>query len=183
MVPENRTADQILSDIARLEGELAALKGEPLLIVDGGFKVRECPPGGATFTVSWCVPEDANYTEWYSTTEAAKAALTEYARKHKRVVSRGGFYVDLTAPGCQDSRAYVTRRDHGTITIQSPTGHNDFYAVDEHGAPCGHKHATSEEAAECAGLPAPVDVTGRDRDEDEPSIYDRPFPYPEDVRD
>lgn len=110
MTPETRTTEQILSDIAKLEGELATLKGEPLLIEDSGFKVRECPPGGATFTLSWCVPEDANYTEWYPTAEAAKAKLALFARKHNRAVSDDGFYVDLTAQGCQDSRAYVTRR-------------------------------------------------------------------------
>lgn len=69
-------------------------------------------------------------------------------------------------------------------TIQSPDGRSDFYVVGDNGEPCGHKHATFDEANACAGLPPAVNVTGQSLlDEDAPSVYDRPFPYPEDDQD
>jgi len=106
------TVESIRSQITELEGQLSTLAGEGLPIWsgrDGGIYFQDMPTGGATLTVEWAV-SDHSYEDWYPTTEAAKAALLELARANFRAVNENGFEADLTAPGCHDSRAYVTRR-------------------------------------------------------------------------
>lgn len=106
---QTKTADEILTEIATKEGELAELSGESLEVWNGreGY-IRRRPPGGATVTESWAV-SDLSVSRWYPTTEAAKADLAMLARAHGREVSEDGFYVDLTEAGCNPSDAHVTR--------------------------------------------------------------------------
>lgn len=73
--------------------------------------IRDCPEGGATVTLNYCSPIDGNWERWYPSTEAAKAKLLEIARRDGRIPDANGLRVDLTAPGCHTSNAYVTRRE------------------------------------------------------------------------
>jgi hypothetical protein len=112
-----RNVNDVRSEITKLESELAALAGEPLLIWDGrNGDVRDCPPGGARLYVSWAI-NDRSYEEWYPTTEAAKAALLKLAHANGRVPDDQGMHVDLTAPGCHSSSARVTRNQHEVHTL------------------------------------------------------------------
>ena len=107
-----RTVTEIRNDIAQLEGELSAVIGTNGLEIWNGSEgdIRDCPSGGALVTLSWCVPESANWVIWYPTVEQAKAKLLEVARRNNRAPREDGLHVDLTAPGCQSSFCYVTRR-------------------------------------------------------------------------
>lgn len=106
--PEKRPA-QILQEISELEAELAGLKGERFEIWNGrDGQVRSTPRTGATLRVSWAI-QDQSYEDWYPTVAAAKAALAEMARAEGRALSPNGWHLDLTAHGCHESGADVTR--------------------------------------------------------------------------
>lgn len=106
---EEMSVREIRSQIAELEGALAGKSSDGLLVRDGDFDVADIPPHGATCTLNWCVPRDANWVYWYPSVEAAKARLLIVARKNGRIPREDGLFVDLTAPGCQSSDCYVTR--------------------------------------------------------------------------
>lgn len=106
--PDTRVAS-IRSKIAALEGELAAIEGKPLRLYDGHYgQVHDTPQGGAILHVQWAI-SDQSYEDWYPTTEAAKAALLRLARDCGTAPDATGFHVDLTAPGCHQSSAWVER--------------------------------------------------------------------------
>jgi hypothetical protein len=116
-----RTVDTIRAEIAALRGELAELSGEPIETWNGiADYIADPPPGGAflDFRIAgdW-VNSQYSYQKWYPSVEAAKAALLKLAQREGRVPDRDGFHVDLTAPGCQTSQAWVTRREN---PISSP---------------------------------------------------------------
>lgn len=109
--PGPRTADLIRKEITALEAELHILSGEGFCTWDGMHgDLADIPPGGALLCARWAI-EDRSYDVWYSTTEAAKAALLALAREHGAVPDQDGFHVDLTSPGCHTSRAWVQRNE------------------------------------------------------------------------
>ncbi len=101
----------IRAQLAALEGELARLSDEPILIWSSWHgDCADIPPGGALLTVSWAGPAEST-TRWYPSLEAAKAALLLIARAEETAPDESGLNVDLTRHGCGSSRAYITRRE------------------------------------------------------------------------
>lgn len=102
--------DQIRKQLAYLEGELARLSGEPLVIYDQHGDAHDAPEGGAFLDYSPAIAE-YGFRHWYPATEAAKAALLKMARESNCVPSKDGLHVDLSPAGAQYSTtAWVTRR-------------------------------------------------------------------------
>jgi hypothetical protein len=103
-----------LEQLAALETEILAQRaeraGEPILVCDRAG-AKPCPCGGALLHVRWAV-EDCSYDEWYSSTEAANAALEEIAQAEGAVVDRTkeGYACDMTRAGCYESSAWVEPR-------------------------------------------------------------------------
>lgn len=88
---------------------LARVSGRGQLLWDREGTHTETPATGAVLVVDWAIA-DRSYGEWYPSVERARAALEQIATQHGRVVEGDtgrGLYVDLTAPGCHTSRAYV----------------------------------------------------------------------------
>jgi hypothetical protein len=103
-----RTVDQIRAEIAAAEGELATLAGEGLTTWTGhDGKLCDIPGGpGFLFTVNWAI-SDQSYQLWFKDLSQARARLLQLARAEGCVPSDSGMSVDLTAPGCHSSRAYI----------------------------------------------------------------------------
>jgi hypothetical protein len=102
--------DSLRAVRALLDGVIQARTGEPLDVWDGREgRLRDTPPGGALLCVEWAV-SDHSYTRWYPTLDGAKAALLLLADKEGRGVTDNEMKVDLTSPGCVESRAYVVAR-------------------------------------------------------------------------
>lgn len=104
------TVEDIRAEIARLEGELSRLRGEPLVISDMCGTHHDIPAGGALLTYAPAISE-YGFTHWYSELDKAKAALLAMARAEGVVPDDSGLNVDLSPPGAQFySGAYITRR-------------------------------------------------------------------------
>jgi hypothetical protein len=72
------------------------------------IEFNRAPDGGATLETFWATG-DAEI-RWYPTAALAQAALRSLA-KRCGVELTSPFYADLTAPGCDYSRATVERRE------------------------------------------------------------------------
>jgi hypothetical protein len=108
------TLDELSELEASIAGERSRRSGEPLEIWNGREgQIATRPPGGFILKCSWAI-EDQSYADWYPTEEAAIAALEALAKSERRVVTRREGYwpsVDLTAPGCYPSRAWISTDD------------------------------------------------------------------------
>jgi hypothetical protein len=71
---------EVKQQIANLEGKLAELAGEGLLIVVGDERRHDTPDGGALLTLDFAGRAPAE-VYWYSTSESAQAALAIEGRK------------------------------------------------------------------------------------------------------
>lgn len=90
---------------------LASAAGTGITVKDR-FVDESIPDGGALLHVEWAV-SDLSYVEWYPSTSQAVAALESLAVAHGRKIEPGKAppQVDLTAPGCHESAAWVTSRE------------------------------------------------------------------------
>lgn len=109
LAPRFSRPEEIRAEVARLEGELSRLSGEPLVIWDERGRLTDLPEGGAT--IQWSPPAGTGFLKWYPTTDAARAALLAFAREHGCVPDADGWHVDISPETAQFSNdAWVTRR-------------------------------------------------------------------------
>jgi len=104
-----KSVEEIRAEMAHLQGLLSEIQGDHgLCIWDGMSGTLEDTPDGPGFIlhVMWAI-QDRSYDLWFREIEPAKAALLRVAQEKGCVPSASGLSVDLTAPGCHDSRAWI----------------------------------------------------------------------------